>query len=68
MNVNEVKKLLKTISSGEHLPKETYRRAATVTIDTIEHLEQENEKLRRDRENLRMFIRKQINEAEGILR
>ena len=62
-----VKRLLRTISSGEHLPMETYRRAATVTIDAIEHLERENEKLRRDRENLRMFIRKQINEAEGIL-
>ena len=52
----DVKRSLKMLVSGGHVPKETVRRVSNAALVTVYELEAENEKLRREREELRMFL------------
>jgi len=52
----DVKRSLKMLVSGGHVPKETVRRVSNAALITVYELEAENEKLRREREELRMFL------------
>ena len=51
----DVKRALITLSG---MPQETVRRVATTAVNTIQALEKENEALRRQAEDMNMFLTK----------